>query len=292
MARAAKKTTRKINPWVALVARIGFAGKGTIYVMLGLFAVGVTIGVTHEVEDLAGIIEVVSQKRLGAAVLLLLAFGLLNYGAWNVVQAVWDPERVGGDWLGNSLRVIFAGSAVMNGFLAYKTAGVALGRGWSGTTGDEAVQSWTQRALAMPGGRALVLIAAAAMAGIATSLVVRLVRGKYLNLLTPHDRKGAGGAVVKACAWYGFLAQAVVAILIAWFLWRAGLTEKPEEAGGFTKALGTLFSQPFGRILLGIMGAGVMAQGAYIWLMVPYREIRVKPAPEGLRDRWGRVWGS
>ena len=160
------------------------------------------------------------------------------------------------------------------------------------SSGDEAVQSWTQRGLEMPGGRALVLIAATVFAGIATSLVVRLARGKYMNLLTPHDRDGVGGALVKGCAWYGFLAQAVIAIVTASFLWRAGLTSQPEEAGGFTKVLGTLSGQPFGRTLLAITGAGVIAQGVYIWLMVPYREIRMKQMPEGFRDHWGRVWGS
>lgn len=292
MARASKKIAGKIKPWVALIARVGFAGKGTIYVLLGLAAVAYAIGVTHEVEDLAGTIDVVSRKPFGAAALWLLAFGLLNYGLWNAVQAIWDPERVGGDWLGDALRVIFGGSALLNVFLAYKTAGVALGRGWGSRTGDEAVQSWTGQALALPGGRALVLLAAAVMAGIAASLVVRLVRGKYLNLLAARDRDGAGGVLVRACAWYGFLAQAVVAILIAWFLWRAGLMASPEEAGGFTKALATLFGQPFGRTLLAITGVGVMAQGLFIWLMVPYREIRVKQVPEGLRDRWERAWGG
>ena len=170
----------------------------------------------------------VSHKPFGALALLLLAFGLLNYAVWNAVQAVWDPERVGGNWIGNALRVIFGFSALLNVFLAYKTAGVALGWSWSGATGDEAVQSWTQRGLEMPGGRALVLLAAAVMAGIALSLVVRLVRGKYLNQFAAPDRKGTSGAVVKACAWYGFLARAVVAAMTACFLWRAGLTASPE----------------------------------------------------------------
>jgi hypothetical protein len=137
-----------------------------------------------------------------------------------------------------------------------------------------------------------VLIAATVMAGIALSLVVRLVRGKYMNLLAARDREGISGALVKACAWYGFLAQAVVAGMVAWFLWRAGLTADPERAGGFTKALATLFQQPAGRTMLALTGAGVMAQGLYIWLMVPYREIRVKQMPAGFRDRWGRAWGS
>ena len=288
----AKKTIRQIKPWVSLVARIGFAAKGTIYLMIGLLAVTYAVGVTDKVEDMAGTIEVVSQKPFGAIALLLLAFGLLNYGLWNAVQAAWDPERVGGNWVGNALRVIFGFSALVNVFLAYKTATVALGRGWGGATGDAAVQSSTQQALVVPGGRALVLVAATVMAGIALSLVVRLVRGKYMNLMAPRDRTGISGALIKACAWYGFLAQAVVSGMIAWFLWRAGLTAEAEEAGGFTKALATLFQQPAGRTLLALTGAGVMAQGLYIWLMVPYREIRVKQVQTGLRDHWGRAWGS
>jgi hypothetical protein len=194
--------------------------------------------------------------------------------------------------VGNALRLIFVGSAVLNLFLAYKTTRVALGGNWSGVSGDDAVQSWTQGALNLPGGRALVLVAAAVMAGIATSLVVRLVRGKYINQFAAPERKGTHGAVVKGCAWYGFLAQAVVAILIAWFLWRAGLTEESEEAGGFTKAAATLLRQPFGRTLLGITGAGLVAQGLYIWLMVPYREIRVRKPSKGFQDHWGRAWGT
>jgi hypothetical protein len=291
MSPAEQETMRQIKPWLSLVARLGFAAKGTIYLMIGLLAVTYALGFTDKVEDMAGTIEVVSQKHFGVIALLLLAFGLFNYGLWNAVQAVWDPERVGGNWVGNALRVIFGFSALLNLFLAYKTASVALGHGWGGATGDAAVQSSTEQALVVPGGRALVLVAATVMAGIALSLVVRLVRGKYMNLLAARDRTGISGALVKGCAWYGFLAQAVVAALIAWFLWRAALTAQPEEAGGFTKALATLFNQRAGRTLLALTGAGVMAQGLYIWLMVPYREIRVKQGPSGFRDHWGRVWG-
>lgn len=291
MAPVPRSAAQKIRPGLALIARIGFIGKGTVYVMVGLAAAGFAIGVTPAVEDMAGTLSAVSRHPLGTVVLWLVAFGLVNYGVWNAVQAIWDPERVGGNWVGNALRFIFGGSALLNLFLAYKTAGVALGHEWGGGTGDEAVQSWTGQALAMPGGRALVLVAAAVMAGIALSLVVRLVRGKYLNLLAARDRAGAGGHLVRACAWYGFLAQAVVAILTATFLWRAGLTAHPEEAGGFTKALATLFRQPFGRALLGLTGAGIVAQGLFIWLLVPYRQIRVEQVPESFRDRWVRAWG-
>ncbi|HEX2860183.1 MAG TPA: DUF1206 domain-containing protein [Lacunisphaera sp.] len=291
MSPPSQKTVRKVRPWLLGIARVGFAAKGTIYLLIGGLALAFAVGFTRQPEDTRGAIEVVSQQPFGAVALLVLALGLVSYGLWNAVQCVWDPEHVGRDWLGQALRGIFGLSAAVNAFLAYQTAGLAVGRAWSGEDGDAAVQSWTSRALAWPGGRVLVLIAAAIMAGIALSLVVRLVRGKYIHQFAEKELAKTGSRVVKTCAWFGFLGQAVVAILIAWFLWRAGLHESPEEAGGFSKALVTLLEQPFGRTLLGFTAFGVLMQGVYIWLMVPYREIHVRQVPEGVRDRWGRAWG-
>ena len=34
-----------------------------------------------------------------------------------------------------------------------------------------------------------------------------------------------------------------------------------------------------------------MAQGLFIWLMVPYRTIRVERSTEGIRERWRRTVG-
>jgi hypothetical protein len=291
MPRAARKTVRKPPSWLSVIARLGFAAKGTIYLMVGGLAMAFAVGFTRQPEDTRGAIEVVARQPFGAVALGLLALGLVSYGLWNVVQCVLDPERVGRDWIGQALRVIFGLSAVVNGFLAWQIAGVALGQGWEGEGGDAAVQSWTSRALAWPGGRVLVLIAATVMAGIAVSLVVRLARGKYIHLFAEKELAKTGSRLVKTCAWFGFLGQAVVAILIAWFLWRAGLHAEPSEAGGFTKALSTLLQQPYGRGLLGLTAIGVVMQGVYIWLMVPYREIRVRQVPDGFRDRWGWAWG-
>lgn len=291
MPRAIPKTVRKPRAWLSVIARLGFAAKGTIYLMVGGLALALAIGFTQEVKDMRGAIEEVSQQPFGEGALLLLALGLLSYGAWNAVQCVWDPERVGRDWVGQALRGIFGLSALANGFFAFKTAEVALGHGWGGASGDAAVQSWISRALAWPGGRVLVLLAATIMAGIALSQVVRLVRGNYIHQFAERDLAKKGSRVVKMCAWFGFLGQAVVAILIAWFLWRAGLHADPSEAGGFTKALATLLQQSYGRGLLGLTALGVIANGVYIWLMVPYREIRVRQAPEKFREHWGRAWG-
>jgi hypothetical protein len=291
MSPPSPKTVRKVRPWLSAIARVGFAAKGTIYLLVGVLALAFAVGFKSEPSDTRGAIEVLAQQPFGAGALVLLALGLVSYGLWTAVQCIWDPERVGKDWVGQALRVIFGLSTTVHWFLAWQIAGSAVGRAWRGEGGDAAVQSWTSRALAWPGGRVVVLIAATIMAGIALSLVVRLVRGKYIHQFAEKELAKTGSRAVKTCAWFGFLGQAVVAILIAWFLWQAGLHEKPDEAGGFSKALVTLVKQPYGRGLLGFTALGVLMQGVYIWLMVPYREIRVRQVPDGFRGRWGRAWG-
>ena len=292
MSPPTQETVRKVRPWLSVIARVGFGAKGTIYLVVGALALAFAIGFRRELEDTQGAIEAVARQPFGAGALLLLAVGLLSYGLWNAVQCVWDPERVGRDWVGQALRGIFGLSAVAHGYFAWGVALIALGGGGRGESGDAAVESWTSRALAWPGGRAVVLVAAAIMAAVALSLVVRLVRGKYMNQFAAKELAKTGSRVVKTCAWFGFLGQAVVAILIALFLWRAGLRAEPSEAGGLLQALVTLLHQPFGRGLVGLTALGIIMQGFYIWLMVPYREIRVRQVPDGWGEWWGRAWGG
>jgi hypothetical protein len=274
---------QKLQPWLALVARLGFAAKGTIYVVLGLLALTFAVGFTAHAEDLRGALEMISEHVLGRIALIVLAFGLVNHGVWNAVQCGWDPERISTDKAGWVLRMLF--------FLAAKTASVGLGWGWGGESGDQAVQSWTARVLGWPGGRALVILAAVIAAGVAISLVVRLVRGKFMELFSKQEMERAENLLVKTAARLGFGARTIVALLVAWFLWRAGITADPEKAGGMSKALATLLHQPFGPWLLGATAVGLMGQGLFIWLMVPYRAIEVKRSTEGIRERWQRTVG-
>lgn len=292
MKRSSRKTLQEIRPWITGIARTGFAAKGAIYVGVGLLALSLALGFTRQADDTHGAVERLADVAFGRVLLIGLAGGLVCYGVWNLVQCLWDPERVGTDWVGKALRVFFGLSAGLNGFLAYKFAAVGIGGSWGGETGDAAVKSWTERVLHWPGGRALILITAGVVAIVAVSQIVRLVRGKFMDVFSDSELKTTENFWVKTSARLGFAAQAIVVGLIAWFLWRAGMTRESDEAGGFTKALETLLQQAHGRWLLGFTAIGVISRGVFIWLMVPYREIRLKKSPRGLSARWRRIFGS
>lgn len=292
MQRSPGKVAREIKPWLSAVARIGFAAKGSIYLGVGLLALSLAAGCTGQAHDTRGAIEQLGEGAFGRVVLVGLAFGLMNFGLWNLVQCWWDPERVGVGWSGKALRVLFGLSAGLNFFLAYKTGAVAFGFTWGGKSGDETVKSWTETVLTWPAGRVLVLSIAAMVAILAVAQVVRLFRGRFMDVFSDSELKQAERRWVKVTARLGFAAQTIVAGGIAWFLWRAGITWDADESGSFPQVLTTLLQHPYGRWLVGFTALGVIARGVFIWLMVPYREIRMRNMPPSVGAWWQKAFGN
>ena len=71
----------------------------------------------------------------------------------------------------------------------------------------------------------------------------------------------------------GLVAHGLVIVLVGLFLWFAGQTTDPDQAGGVSKAFATVRAQPFGRILLGMLGFGMLGFAIYCWVEACYRVI-------------------
>jgi hypothetical protein len=65
----------------------------------------------------------------------------------------------------------------------------------------------------------------------------------------------------------------VVLGVIGAFLVQAAVQTDPDKALGLDGALRTLACQPFGPYLLGAVAAGLMAYGAFMFVMARYRKI-------------------
>jgi hypothetical protein len=71
----------------------------------------------------------------------------------------------------------------------------------------------------------------------------------------------------------GYLARAVVLVLIGVFLLRAALDYDPNEAVGLDGALQKLAHQTFGPLLLGVVAAGIAIYGLFCLVRAAYREV-------------------
>ena len=78
---------------------------------------------------------------------------------------------------------------------------------------------------------------------------------------------------VRRVAKLGLTARGVTFVVIGWFLVRAGLTTDAGEARGLGGALRTLSQQDYGPWLLGGVGIGLAAYGAFAIVTGRYRQI-------------------
>jgi hypothetical protein len=261
-----------IRRWAEPAARVGYTAKGLVYIVVGGIAARAAIGWGGRATDTSGALQTMGRQRLfGDLLLALVAVGLLAYAFWRFVQALLDIDRKGRDLKGLLVRLGFLGSGLAYAGLALTAAGLATG-GAGGGRRDQ-VRTWTTRALADPDRWWLV---AAIGTGVLAGGVYQFYKAysnkfeKHLSLsqLSAHTRRW-----VRRVAKLGLCARGITFAVIGWFLVRAGLTADPGQARGLAGALRTLSQQDYGPWLLGGVGVGLAAYGAFAIVTGRYRRI-------------------
>ena len=102
-------TVTEIRPWVAPMVRVGYAAKGLIYLLTGVLALRLAVGMGGRITDASGVLRTFVRQPFGWILLTVIAVGILAYAAWQVTEAVMDTRHKGGGvrgWLDRSLTII------------------------------------------------------------------------------------------------------------------------------------------------------------------------------------------
>src|SRR5689334_10736065 len=91
----AYRAVRHASPWVEQLARLGFAAKGVVYVVVGALAAQAAAGVGGDTTDTHGALEHVLEAPFGRIGLAVIALGLAGYALWAFVQAALDVDDDG-----------------------------------------------------------------------------------------------------------------------------------------------------------------------------------------------------
>ena len=138
-----------------LLTRLGFAGRGLLYIVIGLLVI-----LTGRTEDLTGALEYFGDG-LGKLLLAVLAAGMAVYGLWRLTDAAFGIESGRHHWKAWRKRIAAATSGIIYSFLAWKAVKILLAERVSGgEPRDQAAE-----ALSLPGGELIVLIAAGILLG-------------------------------------------------------------------------------------------------------------------------------
>lgn len=255
--------------WFRAMARTGMAARGVIFLVIGLLAIQVATDNGGDTTDQKGALAAVAQKPFGEGILVALAIGLAAYSLWRIAQGFLDTDDKGDDGKGWAVRASKVGSGIAYGILFFVALSILMGSGGGGS-GSGSEKQTTAGVLGWPGGQVWVLLAAAAIAGVAVWNLYRGLSRKFMKRLHPPQ---VMRPAVKALGVVGMTARAVVFGLIAAFMAKAAIEYDPNEAVGLDGALARLARETYGPVLLFLVAAGLVVFALYCFAEARYREV-------------------
>jgi hypothetical protein len=277
--RMANRTARNAasSRWMTLLARLGYAAKGVVYLIIGWLAVQLAIGAGGKATDQRGALQTIYEQPFGKFLLVLVVIGLLGFAIWCFLQAWFDTEGKGSDMKGIVGRLGYAVTGVSYAILAFGAFQLVSGSGTSSTTKSttSSTQDVTAQLLNHSWGVAIVVILGLIVIGVACYMFAKAYTAKFQRRLLLTGLSNELRRSVIFLGRFGYAALGVVFGLIGIFLIVAALQHNPHQARGLDGALRTLIQQPFGPVLLGIVALGLVAYGVYSFVEARYRRVGV-----------------
>lgn len=252
--------------WVVPVMRFGYAARGVVYIIVGVLAV-LAAWRGGQAEGTAGALKSLRDEPWGVPALWVIGIGLFAYAIWRLVDAWLDLEDCGHGFKGVIARIGQTVTGLIHAGLGVEALRLGMGSGGSG--GSEGSRSLASRLLETQNGPTIMMIIGVITIGAGGYYAYKGIAEKYKE----HIRCTATTERLDPAIKAGLVAHGIVIALVGVFLFYAGLNTDPGQAGGVGKAFATVRAQPFGRILLGLLGLGMLGFALYCFVEAIYRVV-------------------
>ncbi len=247
------------HPWVKILARVGLAAIGMVYILVGALALQLAMGSGGEgAPDKEMALQQIQEAPLGRFILGLIALGLFGYLVWRLTEAIADTEGEGNEPKGLGKRAGHAIGGLVYGGFGLQAALMAFGTGSGGGSGQ---QEWTARLMSLPLGRWLVGLAGLCVIGYGVYQFYEAWKQIYRERLSYNQMSATERRWIDPLSKIGLVAHGIVLGLIGIFVILAAYRFNPEEAQGLSGALNEIARQPFGPWLLGLVAIGLACYG-------------------------------
>ena len=280
MADAARSAARRVeaSPLVRALARGGYAASGAVHVLIGLLVLTLAFGGSGE-ADQSGALRAIAGAPLGLAVLWIIAVLLWALALYHLIEAfvlrggATEKTAALKTALTTALttwgrRISEAGQAVVFAALGAVAASVALG---ARTEGNRSAEDASRGVLALPGGDIVLgLVGLGVAAGGVAFVVMGVMRSFEKKMSIPKD---GVGPFVTTLGVVGYIAKGVALAIVGVLLVVAAVTSDASQAGGLDDAFDTLHGLFLGPVLVGLVGAGFVAYGLFLFFRARYARL-------------------
>ena len=246
--------------WAVPIMRTGYAGRGLVYLVvagLSLWSVlsgGQAEGTKSTLQSLDG--------AAGFAVIFAIATGMFAYAIWRAVDSFWDLEAYGSGAKGIVARIGMLVTGFIHGAIG-ALAVTVLGVSSSGSSSKELLNQFLQTPAGVwvVGGIGLVTM------GTGFYYFYKAATQSYREHLEANHFTMHWNPALRI----GVAAQGVVVLIIGGLIVYAAMSANASDAGGIDAAFEWLHQQAYGRILVGLLCAGLLMFSLFCFVNAVYR---------------------
>ncbi|MFO7689831.1 MAG: DUF1206 domain-containing protein [Cryobacterium sp.] len=251
VARAAKRSTS-----LQMLARLGFLVNGLLHILIAALAIAIAVGDSAGTADQSGALGHLAGTPGGVVILWAIVVGLVALGVWLVLSAFLlrgaHPTR---RW---SHRIGDLGKATAYFAFGGTAATFAVGRT---TSSGGSARDVTATLLAAPGGVVVLVLGGFAVLAVAGYFVYKGAVRKFTNDIAVPS--GLAGQVIIGIGIVGYIAKGIALGVVAVLILLAAFTRDASKSTGLDGALKSLAALPYGGVILGTVGVGLITYGIY-----------------------------
>jgi Domain of Unknown Function (DUF1206) len=255
------------HPSIVTAARLGWAAKGVVYTVLGVLAfqiarqgLGGDPASGRDEASQTGAVAEIADTSFGVLALWLVAVGLALYVVWRVISILLPAENRAGTWV---TRAGYLVSAVVYSVLAWVALSFARQTRTASGGEDAKVERLTRDLMEMSGGRLLVGAIGIIVIGVGLYFGLKGLRASFRDELEPGGVGPISSEGIVTLGRVGWVGRGIVMVLVGWFVTRAAIEFRPDEAQGIDGALRQVTGSTIGALLVGLAAVALVVYGVF-----------------------------
>ncbi|MHC8367341.1 DUF1206 domain-containing protein [Pseudomonas sp. ZT5P21] len=257
---------------LVVLARGGYAARGVLYLVIGIFALLAALDSTKP-KDSQKSLEALLSQPFGYVLVGLVVAGLLAFAGWRVLQAIRDVDHHGKKLKGLVIRAGLLVGGIVNGALAFFALGLLIsGIRSSGNTGGGQTKDLLAHLLSWEHSDLMLYLVALVPLGVG---IAHIIKGWKASFEKYFEADEDVMRYVRPVSRLGLIARGIVFIEIGLLLIFSGSNYKALDPPGMKDALDALQNLPAGGMVLMVMASGLIAFSVYSFAEAAWRKINM-----------------